>query len=190
MTGCGQDDDRRLSHEAGFDHHMEEVFSVGLKLCTARVLNSGDVMNIRAVIEYWGPGVATFDPGKVLWRLKQQFPEAEIDPTDWAEREVDSLDSFLEQRSIGLETKETMRSQIRGKALRNGPVYRFKLADRDGVAIEGVSSRYCVAFRSTHDIEEAFRQRITDFLQSLAWMSPLSLVTSSGSTPKASEIAR
>ena len=45
-------------------------------------------MDIEIEIPYWGPQVATFDPEKVLWRLKEQFPEAEIDPTDWAEREV------------------------------------------------------------------------------------------------------
>ncbi len=57
------------------------------------------VMNIGAVIEYWGPGVATFDPQKVLGRLKEQFPEAATDTTDRAEHEVASLDLFLEHRS-------------------------------------------------------------------------------------------
>ncbi len=124
-------------------------------------------MNIGAVIEYWGPGVATFDIQKVLWRLKEHFPEAETETTDRAEHEVASLDLFLEQRSIASEIKETMSRQIRGKALRNGPVYRFHMTDGTGAANEGVSSRYCVAFRSAHDVEERFRRRITDFLQSL-----------------------
>jgi hypothetical protein len=124
-------------------------------------------MNIEVVIKYRGPGVATFDPEKVLWRLKEQFPEAEINTTDWAEREVASLDSFLEERAIAPETKETMRKQIRGKARRNGPVYKFKLVDGKGATIEGQSSRYRVVFRSAHDIEETFRQQITDFLRGL-----------------------
>jgi hypothetical protein len=124
-------------------------------------------MTISALIDYWGPGVANFDPEKVLQRLKEQFPEATIDPTVWAEREVASLDSFVEQRAIAPDTKQTMRSQIRGKALRNGPVYRFKLPDGDGVAVEGYSSRYCVVFRSKHDIEQGFQRRIFEFLQSL-----------------------
>jgi hypothetical protein len=124
-------------------------------------------MNIEAVIEYRGSAVATFDPEKVIWRLKQHFPEANIDLTDWAEREVASLDLFLEERSIDPDAKQTMRSQIRGKARRNGPVFRFKFADRHGAAIEGYSSRYRVVFRSTDDVEEACVQRITDFLRSL-----------------------
>ena len=37
-----------------------------------------------------------------------------------------------------------MKSQIRGKARRNGPVYRFKLTDGLGAEIEGYSSRYRV----------------------------------------------
>jgi hypothetical protein len=124
-------------------------------------------MNIEVEIPYWGPQVATFDPEKVLRRLKEQFPEAEIDPTDWAEREVASLDAFLEQRCVPPETKDAMRRQIRGKARRNGPVYRFKLADGVGTAIEGYSSRYRVVFRSAHDVEEECRSRIADFLRSL-----------------------
>jgi len=100
-------------------------------------------------------------------RLKEHFPEADIDTTDRAQREVASLDSFLAQRSIDPETKQTMSRQIRGKARRNGPVYRFRLADGDCAAIKGYSSRYRVVFRSAHDIEEGFRLRITDFLRSL-----------------------
>jgi hypothetical protein len=124
-------------------------------------------MDIEVEIPYWGPQVATFDPEKVLWRLREQFPEAEIDPTDWAEREVASLDAYLEERAVRLDQKDTMKSQIRGKARRNGPVYRFKLTDKLGAVIEGYSSRYRVVFRSAHDIDEGFRSRITDFLRSL-----------------------
>jgi hypothetical protein len=124
-------------------------------------------MDIEVEIPYWGPQVGTFDPEKVLWRLKEQFPTAEIDRTDWAEREVASLDTYLEERAVPPEQKDTMRRQIRGKAQRNGPVYRFKLSDGFGAEIEGYSSRYRVVFRSSHDIDECFRSRITDFLRSL-----------------------
>jgi hypothetical protein len=124
-------------------------------------------MNIQAVIEYRGSTVATFDPEKVIWRLKEHFPEANIDTTDWAQREVASLDLFLEGRSIDPETKQTMMRQIRGKSRRNGPVFRFNFADGHGAAIEGYSSRYRVVFRSADDVEEACRQRITAFLRSL-----------------------
>lgn len=125
-------------------------------------------MNIEAVIKYQGHSVATFDPEKVLLRIIEHFPDAVIDPTDWAQREVAALDSFLDQRSIAPETKQTMSSQIRGKARRNGPVFKFRLADSDlGTAIEGYASRYRVGFRSAHDIEQTCRRRITDFLRSL-----------------------
>ena len=124
-------------------------------------------MNIQVVIKYWESGVATYDPEKVLWGLKEHFPEAEIDTTDWAQREVDSLDSFLDQRSLAPETKQTMSRQIRGKARRNGPVYRFRLTDGGGAVIEGYSSRYRVVFRSAHGVDEGFRSRITEFLRSL-----------------------
>jgi hypothetical protein len=124
-------------------------------------------MNIEVEIPYWGPQVATFDPEKVLWRLKEQFPEAAIDRTDWAEREVASLDAFLDERAVPPVQKDTMKRQIRGKARRNGPVYKFKLTDGLGPEIEGYSSRYRVVFRSANDIEEGFRSRITDFLRSL-----------------------
>ncbi len=127
----------------------------------------GAVMDIQAVIKYRERSVATFDPEKVVMRLKDHFPEAEIDTTDRAQQEVASLDSFLEKRPIAPETKETMRRQIRGKARRNGPVYRFGLVDGQGTAIEGHSSRYRVAFRSVHDIDEGLRRRIRDFLRSL-----------------------
>jgi hypothetical protein len=124
-------------------------------------------MNIQAEIKYWGLEVATFDPEKVLQRLKEQFPEADIDTTDWAESEVASLDSFLERRSVPAETSDAMRRQIRRKAVRNGPIYKFKLTDGDGISIEGYSSRYRVVFRSANDIDQKFCGRIIDFLRSL-----------------------
>jgi hypothetical protein len=124
-------------------------------------------MDIAVEIPYWGPQVATFDPEKVLCRLKEHFPEAEIDPTDWTEREVASLNAYLQERAITARHKDPMRSQIRGKARRNGPLYRFRLTDGSGAEIQGYSSRYRVVFRSDHDINEVFRRRITDFLRSL-----------------------
>lgn len=60
-----------------------------------------------------------------------------------------------------------MRTQIRGEARRNGPVYRFGLVDGLGSAIVGHSSRYRIVFRSVHDIDDGPPRRIRDFLRSL-----------------------
>jgi hypothetical protein len=84
-----------------------------------------------------------------------------------SQAEYSKLDAYLEERALPPERKNTMKSQIRGKARRNGPIYRFKLTDGLGAKIEGYSSRYRVVFRSAHGIEDGFRIRITEFLRSL-----------------------
>jgi hypothetical protein len=125
-------------------------------------------MYLGARIDYWGNDVATFDPEKVVWRLLEVFPAACIDWTDRAEKEVASLDQFLEKSDSSPEVKDTMRRQIRGKARRNGPCYRFRFDDGDGHPIDGRAGRYSVCFRSEEIVNEDTRRRLIDFLKSLS----------------------
>jgi hypothetical protein len=125
-------------------------------------------MYLGARIDYWGKDVATFDPEKVLRRLREVFPAACIDWTDLAEKEVASLDQYLERSEASPEVKDTMRRQIRGKARSNGPCYGFRLDDGDGHPIEGRAGRYSVYFRSEEIVDEETRRRLIDFLKSLS----------------------
>ena len=87
------------------------------------------IVRLGASVDYWGPGVACFDPEKVIDRLRGQFPGAVVDPTDQAEREVARIDAFSDEFRADDRVKQAVRGQIRGKARRNGPVYRFHLDD-------------------------------------------------------------
>ncbi|WP_435020421.1 hypothetical protein TA3x_001820 [Tundrisphaera sp. TA3] len=125
------------------------------------------IVRLCASIDYRGPGVACFDPEKVIDRLRERFPGAVVDPTDQAEREVARIDAFVGEAPADDEAMRAVRRQVRGKARRNGPVYRFQIDDGQGGSIEGRSSRYTVEFWADQAIGDDLRGRIVDFLRSL-----------------------
>ena len=123
-------------------------------------------MRIASSINYYSDDVATFDPEKVIERLRAAFPEAEVDPTDRSAEDVERVRQFVEsQADADSELREqqgALLAQARFKARHNGPVYSFRLAD-----IYGTASRYHVPFHCQTEIHPSVRKRIVAFLKSL-----------------------
>lgn len=81
---------------------------------------------IEAEIEYWGAGVAVFDPEKVINRLLTEFPGSSVDPIDYSDAEVQRVEQFLSNSDATEKTRESMLRSVKGKEKRNGPTYWCK----------------------------------------------------------------
>jgi hypothetical protein len=120
-------------------------------------------MRIVCGLDYSSDEVAVFDPEKVIARLRSDFPEADVDPTDQSAAEVERVRQFAKSHlDSDSEVQSTVLRQIQGKARRNGPVYSFELA-----GVTGTAGRYSISFVSDVEIEPSLRQRIVTFLESL-----------------------
>lgn len=124
-------------------------------------------MRISADIPYWGPGVATFDPQKVLARLQAAFPAVTIDDRDLAQEEVERFIHFLNTEQTPEPRRSSILREIRGKATRNGPAYNFVVkTDHDGI-LRGQVARYHVSFTADQVLTLETELAIIRFLRSL-----------------------
>ena len=123
-------------------------------------------MIIELAINYWSEGVLCFDPEKVLARLEKALPSLVIDPTDWAEREVEQVTRHIQSRQLEDEARQVMLRQIKGKSRRNGPVFQFRMVTDDGTTIDGHVSRYSMWIRMPAQIAPAYQGKIVDVFNS------------------------
>lgn len=105
-------------------------------------------MELWAYIDPHGPGVVTFDPGKVLQRIKDVFPGMTCDYHDHAMARLDSLQQFFRDYAVPDERRQTMERQTRHSTAENGPVYLFAIERPDGSVITGSTRRYRTTFRT------------------------------------------
>ena len=124
-------------------------------------------MELAAYSDYYEPSVAVFDPEKVLERVANAFPTVSIDDHDLAQAEVESLLAFLDTNQTPKPQRNTMLRQIRAKAARVGPVYRFQLNLPPHGLVTGKVGRYNLLFRSECVMETALESALIRFLQSL-----------------------
>lgn len=124
-------------------------------------------MRISATIDYWGEGVTTFDPEKVLTRLESWFPQIIIDSTDYGQAEVERITLFAKSNFPENRYLEMSR-QIQEKNRRNGPVFQFSIELEGGEKINGYAKRYEVAFNSENEINNSIKQTIYQFLKTLS----------------------
>lgn len=98
------------------------------------------MFRIAAAIEggYEDPDVVcAFDPNKVVLRLRQLFPDLEVDPQDYAWRDFDLFTRHGlvdESGALGVAARD---------ARRRGPIWLFWLPPEDG-AIRGTAERHYV----------------------------------------------
>lgn len=123
-------------------------------------------MVIELAINYWSESVMCFDPEKVLATLAKALPNLVVDPTDWAEREVEQVARDIQSLKLADETRQVMLRQIRGKARRNGPVFTFHWMTDNGTAMEGHVSRYSMWIRMPAEIAPAYQGTIVDVFKS------------------------
>jgi hypothetical protein len=125
-------------------------------------------MQIWLTIDPHGDGVLTFDPGKVLDRLAEYLPEADIDPIDYGWEEIEKI-TKLANEQCAEPTRSTIINQIVGKNRRNGPTYKFRIATREAAEINGHARRYSIRFACDKVFNAAAEKKIIEFLKSLKY---------------------
>ena len=101
-----------------------------------------------------------FDPNKVVFRLRQLFPDLEVDPQDYAWRDFDLFTRHGlvdESGALGVAARD---------ARRRGPVWLFRLPPGDR-AIRGKAERHFVSFSSESPFPEPLRSRLIAFVEGL-----------------------
>lgn len=110
--------------------------------------------------------VGCFDPRIVIARLREAFPEAEVNPQDLAWRDYDTFRQHcLGEGAIRIATND---------AIRRGPIWTFRLPVAGKTAIRGYAERYTVRIISEEPIPEPLRFRFIAFLEQLRfapWVS-------------------
>lgn len=125
---------------------------------------------MMAKIDYWGEGVATFAPEKVLDKVAQWFPGVTVDPVDYSQEEVDKISKFVQETGSPAplaEKRAFMIKQIQEKNRRNGPTFKFSFDSKNGKKINGHTRRYSVSFSSEGEIDDETQNKIIEFLKSL-----------------------
>jgi hypothetical protein len=113
-----------------------------------RVLLEGDAMwyEVAAKIPGFGcsrDNVGCFDPTVVIGRLKEAFPEAEVDAEDRAWRDFEGLKRLGEVEGERPAKDASLRIAA-SDARRRGPIWAFELPTAEGTRIRGYAERYCV----------------------------------------------
>ncbi len=124
-------------------------------------------MRIEAIIDYWEENVLSFDPEKILIRLRNFFPQVE---TDWIDQSRYRLERFfqtvkekdLEPPLIIVEKKWEVFS-------RNTPTFKFKLLTEPNIEITGLCNRWRIEFESQQKIEAETEKTIIEFLKSIRY---------------------
>lgn len=125
-------------------------------------------MRIEASIDYWDESVLTFDPEKVVVRVRDYFPQVVIEPKDYSMDELERVTKFANE-NFEEPRRSKIITSIRGKNWTNGPSFRFKTPLENEIEITGYSQRYCIAFESKRGIDLEIENTIIDFLKSLKY---------------------
>lgn len=107
-------------------------------------------MTFRITLPFGGEDIGCFNPQHFVALVTREFPETELDRTDWSADEVERIDAISLTSCASNETRSVIRRQIRGKSLRNGPTYRFTVTLPSGARLEGCVSRFR-AFMTTNE---------------------------------------
>ncbi len=113
------------------------------------------------------PGViCAFDPTKVVARLRQVFPGAEVDPTDHAWRDYETFLRMgkMEEQEAG---RPTALGVAAADARRRGPLWAFSVPSPGGGCVRGTAERHVVRFHSETPFPETLRSELY-----WAWFDP------------------
>jgi hypothetical protein len=124
-------------------------------------------MEIGVRIDRDGPGVVQFDSGKVLARIRTAFLAFSSDGEDQLYLEFERFRTYLQDAAVPEPRRTIMEKQMRGKSLRNGPVYRFSIMLPDGTSVIGWTRRFSVHFKSELPLSEAMQVHMSRFLRAL-----------------------
>jgi len=133
-------------------------------------MDDGDRLGIQ--LDFWDDAVGAFEPAKVLRRLQQSFPEAEIDPTDHQRVRLLRELEFWSRDEVQPEQRETLVRQSWGLYQTNGPTYRFVIPFPSGHRVSGGARRLRVGFQVPAGLPPAHREQLLAFLRSLRMGEP------------------
>jgi hypothetical protein len=122
-------------------------------------------MNITLNIDFDGPEIVTFDPAKVLRRIRDHFPGFQSDYSNHAYRELDVLAQYFIDHATPNTARQPIQEQLRNKVARIGPVYTFTIDGLDGTPIQGVVNRYTTSFRIASTFDLALQETLIHFLR-------------------------
>ena len=103
--------------------------------------------------------ICCFDPSVVRWRLREAFPDARLDPKDYAWKDFEHFSSVNDQ-SGAIDVAER-------DALRRGPIFRFSLPRENGPLVHGIVERYIVHIDSDEPFPPSIRAGFLAFLEQL-----------------------
>lgn len=132
-------------------------------------------MRIGVRLNYWSEFVGTFDPLKVVARIRRDFPEAIVDPTDYdaekLKRDLKVMES-IPFEVIPEERRAVMIRQVTHTAQQDGPTFRFEIPTAAG-PVKGQARRYSVMLDLPDGLDNDVRGRFEAFLKGLRLGEPL-----------------
>jgi hypothetical protein len=103
--------------------------------------------------------VGCFDPTRVVARLREEFPEIEVDPRDHSQKDIETF-KLIDNAGSALRVAEA-------DARRRGPIWSITLPLDEGRELKGHAARYYVCLRDDRPIPEPMRSRLLAFLNGL-----------------------
>ena len=117
--------------------------------------------------------VRAFEPTKVICRIRDRFPTAEIDSTDHQRvRLLQELDIWATQ-AYEPELRERLIRQSWRLYQTNGPTYRFVIAFPTGHRVRGGARRLSVYFSIPKDLPTESYEELVSLLLSLQMGTPI-----------------
>jgi hypothetical protein len=107
---------------------------------------------------YGHPSDAVLDPGTVVQRVEEEFPETTVLPGDQLARSA--------ERAQALGAADQVVDTLRRNSTLYGPAYAFEIPIREGEVLRGRARRHDVTFLFDKPLPEELRQRLLAFLRS------------------------
>lgn len=124
-------------------------------------------MRIEMWLNYWNDEVLSFNPEKIMVRLRKYFPQVE---TDWKDQSRFQFEKFLQNvKEKGLEPPVFIIEDKWRLLAENSPTFLFKILTEKNIEITGLVNRWRIEFESKQKIDSETEKIIIDFLKSLQY---------------------
>ena len=111
--------------------------------------------------------VICFEPQKVMWRVKEWFPEATLDYTDYGDVKRNREKAVFTDQVMEEDQRARLFDQCDDAYRVNSPSYRFQIpCDDGGGDVQGISRRLVVSVRRDTVPPSQVLKRLEDFLKS------------------------
>jgi hypothetical protein len=124
-------------------------------------------MRIEIWLNYWSDEVLSFNPEKVIIRLRKYFPQVE---TDWKDQSRFWFEKFFQSvKEKGLEPPDFIIEDKWRLFAANSPTFLFRILTETNTEITGLSNRWQIEFESKQKFDSDTERTIIDFLKSLEY---------------------